>query len=822
MLIEEVIAGLYEFFPGTSRSFHGSMKTFAILIAVITLSVSNARGQHVTLSGFITDSQNGEKLIGANVWDEGTKTGTATNAFGFYSITLPPGEHTIKFSYLGYKSQTVQIRLNTSTTLNIELDQASIGLEEVTVEAEMAEEEITSTQMGVVSIPVEEIKSLPAFLGEVDVIKTIQLLPGVQSGTEGSTGLYVRGGGPDQNLILLDGAPVYNVNHVFGFLSVFNADALQNVQLIKGGFPARYGGRLSSVVDLSMKEGNLKRYEADGTVGLVFSSLTLQGPILKEKASFIVSARRTYIDILARPFLNRRLPAGESYTSYFYDANAKLNAKLSNRSRLFLSLYTGQDVYGASYERQRTSNDILYIDRNKGGADWGNLTSTLRWNYLFSDRLFSNTTLSYSRYNFDVETRLTQIERSTPILETYEEVLYSSGIKDISAKIDFDYRPHPTHYFRFGANVVRHRFNPGVSRVDLQLADAGFTDTTLTLSTFPFSGTESYIYLEDDVSLTNRIKANIGIHASTMFVSGRKYTSIQPRLAARYLINPTWSVKTSFGTMQQYLHLLTNSGINLPTDLWLAATNRIKPQKAWQVAVGSYHNFGKGAYTLSLEGYYKKMDGLIEYKAGASFVSPNQDWQDKVEAGEGWSSGLEVLLRKKKGKTKGWIGYTLSWTRRSFDALNNGQSFPYRYDRRHDLSFVLMHQFSDKLDAGLTWVYGTGQAITLTTGRFFDGRLIDAGYFNGAGNLPELREFGPRGGYRMRSYHRLDFSLNWHFDKAFFTKAGKGTLAVGAYNAYSRRNPFYLFTTQEPDGSRQYRQASLFPVLPFISYRFSF
>ncbi len=784
--------------------------------------VQPAAGQLNTLSGFITDAESGERLIGANVWDKASESGTASNAFGFFSLTLPAGERLIQVSFLGYEPVRLKVDLARSIQLNVAMSPRTLGLEGVQVTAERIEDEVASTQMSAIDLPVEELKTLPAFLGEVDVIKAIQLLPGVQSGTEGSTGLYVRGGGPDQNLILLDGAPVYNASHVFGFLSVFNADALQHVQLIKGGFPARYGGRLSSVIDLGMKEGNLKSFEANGTIGLVFSSLTLQGPIVKDKASFIVSARRTYIDVLARPFLNSRLPEGENYTSYFYDANAKLNVTLSSRSRLYLSVYTGRDVYGAEYENRFERGRVVYRDRNKGGADWGNLTSTLRWNYLLSDRLFSNTTLAFSKYNFDIESRLTQLEERSPPVETFEEVVYQSGIEDFRASVDFDYRPRQSHYIRFGANLVQHHFNPGVSTLQLQLAQAGLTDTTLTPNSFPFSGLEGYLYVEDDITLSDRIKINAGVHASGMRVEGRTYRSVQPRLAVRYLIGPDWSVKGSFSTMQQYLHLLTNTGINLPTDLWLAATDRIKPQHAWQAAIGTYHAFEEGAYSVSLEGYYKRMDNLIEYKPGASFITPNQDWQEKVAVGAGWSTGLELLLRKKKGATRGWIGYTLSWTRRKFGALNDGEIFPYRYDRRHDLSIVLTHTLKPNLDLGVTWVYGTGQAITLATGRFIDGRLLDPGYFDGSRSAPELREFGPRGGYRMAAYHRLDIALNWHFEKAFFSNAGQGTLAAGAYNAYSRRNPFYLFTANAPDGSRQYRQASLFPVLPFVSYRFEF
>jgi hypothetical protein len=607
---------------------------------------------------------------------------------------------------------------------------------------------------------------------------------------------------------------------VFGFLSVFNPDAVQNVRLIKGGFPARYGGRLSSVVDISMKDGNRKTFETDGTLGLIFSSLTAQGPIAKDKASFIVSARRTYIDVLARPFLNQQLQDGQGFTSYFYDANAKLNYALSERDQFFLSAYLGRDVYGSTFERVDHTRTPTYRERNTGGADWGNLTATLRWNHLFSNKLFANTTLLHTQYDFNVLTRLQQIEETDPPTTQSEEIVYTSGIKDLGARIDVDYRPSPAHYIRFGGSVTRHAFNPGVSSLRLRLADTGALDTTLTPNSFRFSGTEGYLYAEDDVTLTPRFKANVGVQASAMRVEGQTYTSLQPRLALRYLLRPDWSVKGSFGTMQQYLHLLTNTGINLPTDLWLAATDKVGPQQAWQAALGTTYAFGD--FVASLEGYYKDMRGLIEYEPGASYLSPNEDWQDKVEVGRGWSYGAELFLRKKRGRTTGWLGYTLAWTRRRFSALNDGAAFPYRYDRRHDVALALTHRLADRLDVGATWVYGTGQAVTLASARFFDGRLLDPRYVTGNQSLPQLRVYGDRGGYRMAAYHRLDVVLNWHFDGAFFFGSGESTLSLGAYNAYNRKNPFYLFTTRGRDGDRQHKQASLFPVLPFISYRFHF
>ncbi len=782
-----------------------------------------AQDTRVSISGFVTDAATGERLIGATLFLPERRAGTVSNVYGFYSLTLPAGVTQLRVSYVGYRTRLLRLDLTEDGRIDIELTATPTTLGEVEVVADRADGVVDSPQMGAIDLPISEVEKLPVLLGEIDVIKTLQLLPGVQSGHEGSTALYVRGGGPDQNLILLDGAPVYNVSHVFGFLSVFNSDALNSVRLIKGGFPARYGGRLSSVVDLRMKEGNLREYTVDGSVGLVMSSMTVQGPLARDRMSFIVSARRTYIDILARPFLNSRLQSGEKLVSYFYDVNAKLNYAPTSRDRFYLSFYLGDDVYGSTLETTSGGGVGAPRNINRGGADWGNMTSTLRWNHILSNKLFANTTLVLSRYNFDVLTRLTQIDPGPPRTEQFEEITYSSGIDDISARVEFDYNPSLSHQVKFGAGIVRHDFNPGVGQLKLRLTEGAFSDTTITPNTFAFSGLEYFAFAEDDVRISGRLRANVGLHASGMRVNATSYASLQPRLGVRLLVTPTWSLKASFSTMQQHLHLLTNTGINLPTDLWLSATDRIPPQKAWQAGLGTSVSLGGGAYAFEIDTYYKRMSNLIEYKPGASFITPNEDWQDKVEIGRGWSYGAEFFLRKSGGRTSGWIGYTLAWSWRQFDALNEGRKFPYRYDRRHDVSFVLTHRLSRRLDVGLVWVYGTGQAITLATGRFFDARLLDPRYFTGSGTvLPELREYGARGGYRMRAYHRFDVALNWRLDKAFFSSAGESTVSVGVYNAYNRLNPFYLFTARGTSGERVYKQASLFPLLPFVAYRFTF
>ena len=797
---------------------------FILGLALLTLAwiceCQSAQAQF-TISGFITDSQSGEKLIGANLFVHGANTGTVTNNYGFYSLTLPADSIYITISYIGYEPRNFSIDLSQDIDLNVELSPDAITLDGVEIVGERPEDRVASTEMSVVNVPITEVKKLPVLFGETDILKAIQLLPGVQAGSEGSSGLYVRGGGPDQNLILLDGAPVYNASHIFGFFSIFNPDALQNVKLTKGGFPSRYGGRLSSVLDISMKEGNLKEFETDGGIGLISSKLTVQGPIKKDQMSFIVSGRRTYIDYIARPLIrNQNDEFDEDAVFYFYDLNAKVNYTPNKRSRLYLSVYTGKDEFGSTFSDVQTD----YEEYNQVGLDWGNLTSTFRWNYLFSNQLFANTTLTFSKYAFNTLAQFEEVAKVGGLTtRNFNRVVYESGIKDWTGKIDFDYRPSPSHYIRFGANAIRHEFTPGIGRYKSEQTGEAPVDTLLTEAASSFRGTEYYTYIEDDIQVTRRLKSNIGAHFSGMMVNGRHYTSIQPRVSISFLLRPNLSIKASYGTMQQYLHLLSNSGINLPTDLWVAATDRIKPQEAWQAAGGLHFALPSGGYELSLEGYYKGMKNLIEFRPGATFLDTNKNWQDKVESGEGWSYGTEFFLQKKTGRTTGWVGYTLSWTERQFDKLNGGQTFPYRYDRRHDISVVATHKLKQNLDIGMTWVYGTGNAVTLTTARFKEAQLAANQFYFG----DALRTYGGRNSFRMGAYHRFDIAFNWHKERAFYSKKGESTLSVGIYNVYNRKNPFFIYSTVEGDPDTRtlrnvYRQVSLFPIIPSISYTFHF
>ena len=577
-----------------------------------------------------------------------------------------------------------------------------------------------------------------------------------------------------------------------------------------------------------MKEGNTKAYEGEGSIGLIASKLTMQGPIVKDKASWIVSARRTYIDALAQPFIMASSD-GDRGGYYFYDFNAKVNYKISDKDRLYWSVYTGDDRFYAAFSDSYDGSSDDYRFR----LGWGNLTSSLRWNHLYSEKLFSNTTVTFSEYLFDID--MQEDYTYETFGETFNdefEFLYYSGIRDWGVKMDFDYLPNPNHYVKFGLSDTYHTFYPG--QMELRAVQPEFDesiDTSFVFSDRLYSH-DAYVYLEDDIKFNDRFKANIGLHASLFRVGDKNYTSLQPRFSARYLIDENWSAKISYAEMQQNIHLLTNSNAGLPTDIWVPSTNQVKPQESSQIAAALTRTLDDGVYEISLEAYYKTMDNLITYKEGASFMS-FRDWQETIETnGEGTSYGMELFLQKKKGKTSGWIGYTLSWTNRRFDHINFGDWYSYKYDRRHDISVVLSHEFSEEFDVGITWVYGTGNAITFPQATYWS-HEEDLNSGPGGGGPPgfnndnnEIEYYGERNGTRMDAYHRLDLGANFHKEK----KNGIRTWSVGVYNAYNRRNPYFVYLgTQRQNfgldgGSNQNvaRQVSLFPFLPSVTYNFKF
>ncbi len=768
----------------------------SLLIGILLVNGSNAQ-EKFTISGYIEDASSGEKLLGANVIDLISLNGNSTNNYGFYSITLPKDSVTLTFSYIGYQSQTKSIFLDKNINLNIKLTDEST-LDEIEVVSNRAEAIEKAVQMSQVDIPVEQIKKLPALLGEVDVLKTLQLLPGVQSGGEGQNGLYVRGGSPDQNLILMDGVPVYNVSHLLGIFSVFNADAIKNVTLTKGGFPARYGGRLSSVLEINLKEGNTKEFHGEGSIGLISSKIAFEGPIKKDKTSFIVSARRTYADLVFGPIVrNVAKKDGIDLKTklYFYDINGKLQHKINDKHRLFFSIYSGADVFSNSIKDGQTTNDVA--------INWGNVISALRWNYEINNKLFLNTTLTYSDYEIDF--LVGYGDESDDNFEKFS-AKYVSGIEDWAAKFDFDYIPTPNHYIKFGANATRHRYRPGALQLRL---DTEGDDFNQTIGAQELTSEEYSIYLEDDMKFGN-FKANLGVHASGFSIGDKFYTSVQPRLGMRYLFQNNVALKGAFSTMTQYINLLTSEALSLPTDLWVPSTELIKPQTSWQAALGLAKTFKK-TYEVSAEVFYKKMDNVVSYKEGTTFINGfGADWQTKITQGTGEAYGLELFLQKKKGNTTGWIGYTLAWNTRQFPDINSGEKYPFRYDRRHDLSVVVSHKINEKISLSGAWVYGTGNAISLPVARYR------------SDNFEELEVLGDKNAFRMSDYHRLDLSIEFSKKKKRYERKW----IIGVYNSYWNKNPYYATlengTNSEGEATRQLREISILPLIPSVSYAFKF
>ncbi|MDR2472996.1 MAG: TonB-dependent receptor [Tannerella sp.] len=789
-----------------------------------------------TISGIITDAESGETLIGASVFEHNTKKGTASNAYGFYSLTLSVGDVALTCSYVGYTAEEKKFFLSKDTVINIAL-KGGMMLGEVTVVAHQSAIGVKGTQMSAIEVPIEQIKNIPAILGEVDVIKALQLLPGVQSGTEGSAGFYVRGGGPDENLILLDEIPVYNVNHALGFFSVFNADALKSVTLYKGGFPARFGERLSSVIDIRMKDGDQSGYHGNVSIGLIASKFNIEGPV-NDKTTFSLSGRRTYIDVLTQPLIkwqaNQAGQDGATAGYYFYDLNAKMSHKLSDRDRLYLSFYLGDDgVYAGMKEREYTEDiysgydpkgeTVTFKEYMKMNWKWGNLITALRWNHIINNKLFMNATAAFTRYRFYMDMTAESREIYSQRTDIYKATVgYNSGINDMMFKTDFDFKPNPNHEIRFGMNYNFHTFRPDVIAVKEEITNINdYEPIDFTTHNDPIYAHETSLYAEDDMAVSDMLRLNAGLRYSTFGVQKRFYNSLQPRLSARALLSENVSVKAGYSFMSQYIHLLSNSSISLPTDLWVPVTKRIEPMNTHQAAVGGFYKWNN-LIDFSAEMYYKTMDNIIEYKDGASFFGISTGWEDKVNMGRGWSYGLELLAQKSTGKTTGWVGYTWSKSERQFNRkgqeINFGRPFPAKYDRRHDFNITLSHKFSDRFDIGATWIFSTGNTGSLALQEYYP--VTDphmTGYVN------TVPYYESRNNYRMPDYHRLDLGFNFHKKK----KHGTRTWNIGFYNAYNRLNPFFVDTATERDSKtgkdkKVLKQISIFPIIPSFSYSYKF
>lgn len=814
------------------------MKRFVIPLLLMLLPLL-AVAQNATVSGTITDAKTGETLIGATVVDTRSGKGTVTNVYGHFSLTLRRDSVDLKVTYVGYEPQFFQFRLDKNREVNVKLS-SSVTLDEVVITAERTGD-TRSSQMSAVVVPVEKLKAVPVMFGEADLIKALQLMPGVQSGSEGNSGMYVRGGGPDENLFLLDGVPLYNVSHMGGFFSAFNTDAIKNVTLYKGSFPARFGGRLSSVLDVTQNNGNDKEIHGNLSIGLISAKFNLEGPLVKEKTTFSLSARRTYAELFIIPavmWLNdlgeEEKPAAPTVASnakfdagyWFYDINAKITHKFSDKSRLYGSFYMGEDkIHG-------NINTVTSLEENMdlGFANkWGNLVGALRWNYELSPQLFMNLALNYTQYKNDIVGMVKKIDSPGDLNASTMEGTYRSGIKEATLRADFDYTPAPEHNAKFGASFTRHWFTPEVADGSINYYDSIQMNHAFQFDSSIFSGVipanEMVAYAEDDWAITEALKVNYGLHLSAFRVQNSFYTALQPRLSGRMMLSDDLSVKVGYARMRQYVHLLSTTSVTLPTDLWVPVTDRVRPMVSDQVAGGvSYSR--SGIADFSVEVYYKHMDNLIEYKDGATFFGSSENWENLVYSGEGWSYGVELLVQREVGNLTGWVGYTWSRTMHLFDrpgqVLNEGRAFPAKYDRRHDLSVVLSYKFSDRFDVSATWVFSTGNAASLATQSYPVAQEDPDDYdLGGAGQGASVNYIEGRNNYRMPNYHRLDLGANFH--RKF--KRAHRTISVSIYNVYNRQNPYMLYRSRNESYNgypSALVQLSLFPILPSVGYTLFF
>ena len=771
------------------------MKKLLILLSFCISFMANA--QQYTISGTLKDASNGEDLIGATVKVKELPTvGAVSNVYGFFSLTLEKGNYTLIFTSLGYEPVEKKIQLSANQRFDIELAEQSTKLKEFEVTGEIEDANVSSTEMSIEKLDPKSIEAIPVLLGEKDIVKTFTLMPGIKSGGEGNGGFFVRGGGVDQNLILLDEAVVYNASHLLGFFSVFNSDAIKDVSLYKGGMPAEYGGRGSSVMDITMKDGNSKKFGASGGLGVISSRLTLEGPIVKDKGSFVVSGRRSYADLFLKLSPDEDLRDSKLY---FYDLNLKANYKINDKNRVYLSGYFGRDVLGVG---------------ETFGFNWGNATGTLRWNHLFSDKLFSNTSLILSNYDYEFK-----------IGSDEESFGFKASILDYNIKQDFSYFLNEKNTIKFGLNMIYHTFDPG----ELFSSISGFNPINLN----DRLATENAVYLQNEQKVSELFSIQYGLRYSFFNYLGNNdsifdyneagnttnsryynrhetakfYGGFEPRLAAKYMLSEVSSLKASYNRNYQYIHLLSNATASSPTDSWVPSSNNVKPQIIDQIALGYFRNFKKNAYEFSVEGYYKNLQNQIDYKDGADLFL-NGEVERELTFGSGIAYGAEFYLKKRKGAFTGWLSYTYSRSLRKFDAINNGEYYPARQDLIHDISAVGIYKFNEKWTASASWVYTTGLAVTYPSGGYqIEG--VNVPYYSG------------RNQSRFPDYHRMDVGVTWYNKK---TDKFESNWNFSVYNVYGRENTFSInFIDDESNpGQTVAEQTALFKIIPSVTYNFKF
>ncbi|MCX6273536.1 MAG: TonB-dependent receptor [Bacteroidetes bacterium] len=779
-------------------------KIIPILILLVFLIdfhgfAGNPTVKSITVSGKITDKSTGEVLLGANVFVKELKSGTVTNPYGFYSISLPPGKYNFSYSYIGYEAYEKAIDLQSNITINIELAPKQQVLKEVVVTGKKTSENVDKNEMSVVKMDIRTIRQIPALMGEVDIIKAIQLLPGVQTTSEGSTGFSVRGGSPDQNLIQLDEATVYNASHLMGFFSVFNNDAIKDVKLYKGDIPPSYGGRLSSLLDVRMKEGNTKKFTATGGIGTISSRLTLEGPIDKDRVSYIISGRRTYADLFLRLSSNKDL---RDNTLYFYDLNGKINFTVDENNRLFVSAYTGRDVF--------KNTDFK--------MSWGNKTATIRWNHLFSKRLFSNFTLIRSKFDYGLGIPAGRAD----------SFKWTSILDDYSARVDFSFYPDPKNTVKFGLSTTYHQFSPGSAK---GLGESSFfNEYNLPQS----NALEHAVYAGNEQTLTHKLSVKYGLRLcmfqnigrgviyhfdknyesidSTVYSRGKvfhTYLDWEPRLAFTYLLDSTSSVKASYSRTVQYIHLASNSASGNPLDVWFPSSPNVQPQVGNQFSLGYFRNFLQNTLETSVEVYYKKNLHAIDFKDHAELLL-NPKLEGELRFGTAESYGFELFVKIQKERFNGWVSYTLSSSTRKIPEINNGKAYRSPYDKPHNISIVMNYVISKRTSFGANWVFASGAPVTFPTGRAIIGNKV-------------VPVYSDRNAYRMPTYHRLDLSITLK-GKEKPGRKWQGEWNFSVYNAYARKNAWVInFVPDANDANTYYAEKTyLFSFIPAITYNFHF
>lgn len=798
------------------------MKRIIILFfTLVSISVAaQNRANSFTISGHITDIDSGETLIGAGILSESNKTiGAVTNEFGYYSLTIKREaleDLRFVFSYVGYNQQVIELKQAADTVINIAL-KSSEELKEAVVVARK-DAGLQSMYLGSIDVPIQQIKQAPTLLGETDVLKSLQLLPGVQGGNEGFTGLFVRGGGPDENLIMLDGIPIYNVDHMLGLFSVFQAEAVKKVSLYKGSFPARYSGRVSSIVDIRTNDGNMKETHGSITLGIVSNKLHIEGPIIKDKLSYSVSGRGLMSAIYA-PIIARLTDPATSANYYFYDLNGKLTWRISDRDRLYFGTYMGADVMRYRNDFNQDYQESHVQERAKFNTSWGSRIASLRWNHIFSSQLFSNATIAYNHYKMGVGTEAVEVDKhNANNSQSNFNINYNSEIRDFSARMDFDYKPNSNHIIKFGGEYVYHTYTPAsFSKVNIhQDISVIQIDTTLHFqSKSSYHGHESALYVEDNFNLTENLSINPGLHFAWFHTDGSNYLSLQPRFGAKLSLGDH-SIKAGYSRMAQYVHLLSSSSVSLPMDLWVPITRNIRPVTSDQFSLGFYSEALRG-WELSAETYLKLTDNILEYKEGtSSIMGSNGDWENNVEMGKARSYGIELMAEKKSGKLTGWVSYTLAKSERIFPdgSINAGRWFPYKYDRRHAINIYANYSLNPYVDFNATWQYASGGTTTIAVGQ--------SALLGREGMIHRIEDVPNRNNFRLPPSHKLSIGVNLHRKH----RRGEGIWNLSIYNVYNQMNPNFVVahTSYGDDGNLKLylEKVTILPIIPAFSYTRTF